>query len=174
MDKMKIAVLGKALVGKSSLTYRYIVDDFPLPHDPTIGEDIKFIKINGKEYKVDIIDTAGDEEYQNMMDMWISCGEGFLLLVIAINDEESFEVLKSKYEKVKKGKHNTNVPIILVGNKQDLKNERKITYEAAKQLADELGVEYIETSAKTGFNCNESFDKLARKILEIKISVKPD
>ena len=76
------------------------------------------------------------------------------ILVFAINDEESFEVLKSKYEKVKKGKHNTNVPIILVGNKEDLKNERKITYEAAKQLADEWGVEYIETSAKTGFAMN--------------------
>ena len=172
---MNITVLGKSFVGKSSLTYRFV--GYYLPQDDyeiTLrGNDKTSIQINGKEYTAEILDTEGEEDYQNFLDMWIAFGEGFLL-VFAINDEESFEVLKSKYEKVKKGKHNTNVPIILVGNKEDLKNERKITYEAAKQLADEWGVEYIGTSAKTGFNCNESFDKLARKILEIKISVKPD
>ena len=170
---MKITVLGKGLVGKSSLTYIFIDENVPQV-EPTIGyENRKYMKINEKEYKVEVLDTAGEEDYQNLLEMWIAFGEGFLL-VFAINDEESFEVIKSKYQKVKKGKHNTNVPIILVGNKQDLENERKITYEAAKQLADEWGIEYIETSAKTGFNCLEPFKKLTQKIVEIKISVRPD
>ena len=93
------------------------------------------MNVNGKEYEVEILDTAGEEDYQNMMDMWISFGEGFLL-VFAINEPESFEILKQKHDRVLKGKHGVKCPIILVGNKQDLANERKVTYDEAKQLAD--------------------------------------
>ena len=171
---MKITVLGKGVVGKSSLTYRFINYNAPQEHDPTIEDRYKSnIQINGKDYEVEILDTAGEDDYQNMMDMWISFGEGFLL-VFAINDEESFDVIKSKYERVKKGKHNAKVPILLVGNKQDLENDRKITYEQAKQVAQGWGVEYIETSAKTNFNCKEAFEKMAQKIVELKSSVDPD
>jgi GTPase SAR1 family protein len=102
-----------------------------------------------------------------MMDMWISFGEGFLL-VFAINDSESFELLKVKHERVLKGKHGAKCPILLVGNKQDLDNERKVTHDEAKKLADSWGVEYIETSAKTNFNCKEAFEKLAQKIVNSK------
>ena len=171
---MKITVLGKGVVGKSSLTYRFINYNAPQEHDPTIEDRYKSnIQINGKEYEVEILDTAGEENYQNMIDMWISFGEGFLL-VFAINDEQSLEVIKRKYERVKKGKHNTKVPFLLVGNKQDLENDRKITYEAAKKVAQEWGVEYIETSAKTNFNCKEAFEKMAQKIVELKCSADSD
>ena len=102
-----------------------------------------------------------------MMDMWISFGEGFLL-VFAINDSESFELLKGKRERVLKGKHGVKCPIVLVGNKQDLENERKVTSAEAKNLADSWGVEYIETSAKTNFNCKEAFEKLAFQIIKLK------
>ena len=98
------------------------------------------------------------------MDMWISFGEGFLL-VFAIKDAESFELLKGKRDRVLKGKHGTKCPIVLVGNKQDLENERKVTFDEAKQLADSWEVEYMETSAKTNFNCKEAFEKLAQKIV---------
>ena len=101
------------------------------------------------------------------MDMWISFGEGFLL-VFALNDRESFELLKGKYERVMKGKHGIKCPIILVGNKQDLDKERKITQEEGKQLAQQWNIDYIETSAKTNFNCKEAFEKLAGKIVEMK------
>ena len=101
------------------------------------------------------------------MDMWISFGEGFLL-VFAINDKESFEVIKQKRERVLKGKHADNVPLLLVGNKQDLSNERQVIYREAKEMADSWGIEYIETSAITNFNCKEAFEKLATKIVENK------
>ena len=103
------------------------------------------------------------------MDMWISFGEGFLL-VFAINDLESFELLKGKYDRVMKGKHGVKCPILLVGNKQDLTNERKVDYEQAKKTADQWGIEYIETSAKTNFNCKEAFEKLAQKIKKFTVS----
>ncbi len=101
------------------------------------------------------------------MDMWISFGEGFLL-VFAINDAESFELLKGKHDRVMKGKHGVKCPILLVGNKQDLDKERKVNFDDAKALADSWNIEYIETSAKTNFNCKEAFEKLAQKIVEMK------
>ena len=104
------------------------------------------------------------------MDMWISFGEGFLL-VFAINDKESFELLNGKRERVLKGKHGVKCPILLVGNKQDLEQERTVTYAEAKALADSWGSEYIETSAKNNFNCKKAFEKLAKKIAHKKAPV---
>ena len=165
---MKITVLGKGVVGKSSLTYRFINYNAPQEHDPTIEDRYKSsLKIDGKDYEVEILDTAGEEDYQNMMDMWISFGEGFLL-VFAINDPESFELLKGKHDRVLKGKHGAKCPILLVGNKQDLENERKVQHADAKALAESWGIEYIETSAKTNFNCKEAFEKLANDIVKSK------
>ena len=102
-----------------------------------------------------------------MMDMWISFGEGFLL-VFAINEKESFELLKAKHERVIKGKHGVKCPILLVGNKHDLAEERQVTQDEANQLAQQWGIEYIETSAKTNFNCKEAFERLAHKIVQSK------
>ena len=165
---VKIAVIGKGVVGKSSLTYRFINYNAPPEHDATIEDRYKSSStIDGVLYEVEILDTAGEEDYQNMMDMWISFGEGFLL-VFAINDSESFEAIKKKKERVVKGKHGDYVPLLLVGNKQDLSSERKVNYAEAKELANSWGIEYIETSAKTNFNCKEAFEKLAKKIVESK------
>ena len=162
---VKIAVIGKGVVGTSSLTYRFINYNAPTEHDPTIEDRYKSnTNIDGTLYEVEILDTAGEDDYQNMMDMWISFGEGFLL-VFAINDKESFEVIKSKKERVIKGKHNPNVPMLLVGNKQDLASERQVQYKEAKDVADSWNIEYIETSAKTNFNCKEAFERLAKKIV---------
>ena len=167
-NSVKIAVLGKGVVGKSSLTYRFINYNAPQEHDPTIEDRYKSnLNIDGTEYEVEILDTAGEEDYQNMMDMWISFGEGFLL-VFAINEKESFELLKGKHDRVIKGKHGVKCPILLVGNKHDLADERQVTQEEANQLAQSWGIEYIETSAKTNFNCKEAFERLAQKIVQTK------
>ena len=162
-------MLGKGVVGKSSLTYRFINYNAPEEHDPTIEDRYKSsVNIDGQDYEVEILDTAGEEDYQNMMDMWISFGEGFLL-VFAINDKESFELLKSKHERVLKGKHGVKCPILLVGNKQDLEDERAVSYDDGKKLAESWGIEYIETSAKNNFNCKEAFERLAQKIVKSKV-----
>ena len=167
-NSIKIAVLGKGVVGKSSLTYRFINYDVSTEHDATIEDRYKSnLNIEGTNYEVEILDTAGEEDYQNMMDMWISFGEGFLL-VFAINDKESFNLIKSKHDRILRGKHGVKCPILLVGNKQDLENERQVNYSEAKEMADKWGIEYIETSAKTNFNCKEAFEMLAQKIVQKK------
>ena len=167
-NSIKIAVLGKGVVGKSSLTYRFLNYDVSTEHDATIEDRYKSnLNIEGTNYEVEILDTAGEEDYQNMMDMWISFGEGFLL-VFAINDKESFNLIKSKRDRILRGKHGVKCPILLVGNKQDLENERQVNYSEAKEMADKWGIEYIETSAKTNFNCKEAFEMLAQKIVQKK------
>ena len=167
-NSIKIAVLGKGVVGKSSLTYRFLNYDVSTEHDATIEDRYKSnLNIEGTNYEVEILDTAGEEDYQNMQDMWISFGEGFLL-VFAINDKESFNLIKSKHDRILRGKHGVKCPILLVGNKQDLENERQVNYSEAKEMADKWGIEYIETSAKTNFNCKEAFEMLAQKIVQKK------
>ena len=167
-NSVKITVLGKGVVGKSSLTYRFINYEAPQEHDPTIEDRYKSnINIDGQDYEVEILDTAGEEDYQNMIDMWISFGDGFLL-VFAINDRKSFDLLKVRYQRVIKGKHGNKCPMVLVGNKQDLEKERKVSYNEAKGQADSWGIEYIETSAKTNFNCKEAFERVARRITNSK------
>ena len=98
-----------------------------------------------------------------MLDMWISFGEGFLL-VFAINDKESFDSIKEIHNRLKRRNGINLYKLILVGNKKDLENERKVTYSEAKSQADEWNIEYIETSIKTDFNCKKAFENLARTI----------
>ena len=159
---IKLAVIGKGVVGKSTLTYRFIK-----------YEDINKtnLTIDNKNYCIEILDTAGEDDYQQMMDMWISFGEGFLL-VFAVDDRESFELLSKKRERILKGKHGQSTPMVLVGNKIDLANKRKVTTEEAKKLAESWGIDYIETSAKNNLNCKEAFEKLARIIALIKSNQK--
>ena len=113
--------------------------------------------------------TEEDYNYQYITDNLIDSGRG-LLLVFAINDANSFQFLKEKGESFikKKGKKWRNLSLVLVGCKQDLESERKVNFSDAKALADSWGCEYIETSAKLNFNCNEAFEKLVILILNKK------
>jgi len=155
------------MVGKTSLTYRFI-DYTPKEDDPILCENIKsIINIDDKDYEIEILDTVGEEDYPQMFDMAISFGEGFLL-VFSINDHESFEYLKGKYDKILKGKHGNPCPMLLVGNKIDLSNERKVQFDEAKELADLWKINYMETSTKTNFNCKEVFKSLATEIVKYK------
>ena len=101
------------------------------------------------------------------MDMWISYGEGFLL-VFSIDNYDSFEATKSNYERIIKRKHGIYYPILLIGNKKDLENQRKVSYQEAKNLADTWGIEYMETSVKTNYNCDIAFEKLIEQIQILK------
>ena len=162
---LSVVVLGKGVVGKTSLIYRFVKDAFPEAHDPTIEDYYKvMVEINNESIKIQIVDTPGEEDYQNMLDQWIDVADGFLL-VFAINDKDTFNVLDEKYKRIEKHKEK-NVPIILVGNKCDLENERQVTKEEANQKATAWKAKYIETSALTDINknCKEPFIQCAKDI----------
>jgi len=124
------------------------------------------MNINGVSKGVEILDTAGEDDFQGMFDMWTTFGEGFLL-VFAIDDPESFDAIKQKHDRVIKSKVGTPCPMILVGNKKDLEKQRKVSSEEAQKLANQWGIEYIETSALNNINCKEPFEKIASAILKM-------
>lgn len=142
----KVAVLGKGMVGKSSLTYKFINCNTPKEHDPTIEDKYSTTThIEGQNYDVEILDTAGQDDYQSLMNYWITFGEAFIL-VYAINDKESFVALEDKRDKILKMKKGEISPIVIVGNKCDLESQRVVKFDEATALAKKWGCSNFETS----------------------------
>ena len=97
---VKIVILGKSLVGKSALTYRFICDKFPTEHDTTVEDQYKVsLTIEDIKCNLEILDTAGQDDYQTMLDTWIEFGNCFLL-VYSIDDLESYKSLKTKLDRI--------------------------------------------------------------------------
>lgn len=113
-------VVGAGGVGKSALTIQLIQNHFVDEYDPTIEDSYrKQVVIDGETCLLDILDTAGQEEYSAMRDQYMRTGEGFLL-VFAVNSAKSFEDIGSYREQIKRVKDAEEVPMVLVGNKCDL------------------------------------------------------
>ena len=120
---ISVVVLGKGVVGKTSLIYRVVNNSFPDAHDATIEDKYKtFVELDGETREIQIVDTAGEEDYQNMLDQWVEMADGFIL-VFAINDTETLEALQEKIKRIQKHQ-DKKCPIVLVGNKCDLDEER--------------------------------------------------
>ena len=169
---MTIVVVGKGTVGKTSLIFQYIKNSCPQDHDPTV-EDSYTTQIktaSGEERQFKILDTAGEDDYQTMIDEWIKAANGFLLL-FAINDKESFDALKGKVERIKKN-HKDNLPIVLVGNKCDLESKREVATQSGMDYAKSIGAKYYETSALTNENgnCQVVFQQCAHMIVRNNIA----
>ena len=93
---IKIVILGKSLVGKSALTYRFICDKFPTEHDTTVEDQYRVNTIiDDKKCELELLDTAGQDDYQTMLDTWIQFGNCYLL-VYSIDDLSSFEFIKDR------------------------------------------------------------------------------
>lgn len=164
---VKIALLGIGMVGKSSLAYRFINYNAPEDHDPTIEDKFMTeVTIDKQSITVNILDTAGQDDYQGLLDTWIDYGDGFLL-VFALNDKSSFIALDKRKQKIDLIKKKTKCPIILVGNKSDLQDERKVTRKEAEDKAKAWGATYVETSAFKDENYKEAFTECTKKILDI-------
>ena len=172
--ELKLAVLGQTLVGKSALTYRFISDKFPTENDTTIEDQYKInTTIDEHNCRLEILDTAGQDDYQSMLDTWINFAEGFVL-VYSIDDRESFESLKDKYDRVVKNKSDDVYSVIIVGNKCDLEDKRKVTKEEGESYAKSKGVDFMEVSALKTINVKETFVKLAHNLLEKKVTQKTE
>ena len=163
---IKLAILGKTLVGKSALTYRFICDKFPTEHDTTVEDQYRInITIDDKKCDLEILDTAGQDDYQTMLDTWIEFGNCYLL-VYSIDDLESFNTLKKKYERICQIKNNENFSVVIVGNKCDLpENERKVQKTEVENYCKSISVEFMETSALNKINVKEAFTAVVHDYL---------
>ena len=163
---INIVLLGKSSVGKTALIYRFINEKYPEEHDPT-DEDHYYTRktIEKLEFKLDILDTGGIEDYKNYLDKWIEFGSCFIL-VYSIDDANSFKELKANCELIFQIKKNEIFSIILVGNKCDLENERKITEQEGKKYAEKKNMLFLETSALQIINVKEVFDTVLDNYLK--------
>lgn len=167
MTEYKLVVVGAGGVGKSALTIQLIQNHFVEEYDPTIEDSYrKQVVIDGETCLLDILDTAGQEEYSAMRDQYMRTGEGFLC-VFAVNSTKSFEDINQYREQIKRVKDADEVPMVLVGNKVDLQT-RTVESKQAKQVADSYNIPYVETSAKTRQGVDDAFYTLVREIRKFK------
>ncbi|KAL4648347.1 GTPase NRas precursor [Arapaima gigas] len=162
MTEYKLVVVGAGGVGKSALTIQLIQNHFVDEYDPTIEDSYrKQVVIDGETCLLDILDTAGQEEYSAMRDQYMRTGEGFLC-VFAINNSKSFADVHLYREQIKRVKDSDDVPMVLVGNKCDL--ARTVDTKQAQELARSYGIQFVETSAKTRQGVEDAFYTLVREI----------
>lgn len=119
--------------------------------------------LDGEEVQIDILDTAGQEDYAAIRDNYFRSGEGFLC-VFSISDTDSFHATQDFREQILRVKGDDSVPFLLVGNKCDLDERRKVTKSLAEDRASQWKVPYVETSAKTRSNVDKVFFDLMREI----------
>lgn len=163
---IKLLLIGDSGVGKSCLLLRFCEDQFTPSFITTIGIDFKIrtIDLDGKKVKLQVWDTAGQERFKTITTAYYRGAMG-ILLVYDVCDEKSFNNIRSWYANVQQHA-SENVVLILVGNKSDMTDKRVISTEQGKALADELQIPFIEASAKTTDNVEETFFSLARRVKE--------
>lgn len=163
--KCQLIVIGDSTVGKTSLLFQYNNQSNPLKQVATVGIDYftKDVKIQGKIVRTKIWDTAGQERFRSITDNFFKCANG-VILVFDLNNRESFENLKLWIQSIKLKATNKNIRQILLGNKLDLK--REISTEEGQEFANDYGLEYFETSAKTNSNIQQSIDYLIEEIFK--------
>ncbi|XP_051904188.1 ras-related protein R-Ras isoform X1 [Hippocampus zosterae] len=136
----------------------YFVSDY----DPTIEDSYtKICTVDGKETRLDILDTAGQEEFGAMREQYMRSGEGFLL-VFALNDRGSYHEVQKFHTQILRVKDRDDFPMLLVGNKVDLEQQRVISREDAQAFAREHRIHYMEASAKNRYHVDEAFLELVR------------
>ena len=126
MREFKVVVLGSGGVGKSALTVQFVSGHFMEKYDPTI-EDFyrKEIEVDSTPCVLEILDTAGTEQFASMRDLYIKNGQGFVVCY-SLTNHQTFQDIKTMKEQIVRVKGNDKVPILLVGNKVDLDHQREV------------------------------------------------
>ncbi|PAA48857.1 hypothetical protein BOX15_Mlig017889g2, partial [Macrostomum lignano] len=161
----KLVVVGNGGVGKSALTIQFFQKMFVQDYDPTIEDSyIQYKMIDSDWCLLDVLDTAGQEEFSAMREQYMRKGDGFLL-VYSVTDRKSFDDIRHFHTQILRVKDRDNYPMVLVANKVDLVHLRRVNEEEGKNLANQLKIQYIETSAKDPpFNVDEAFNSVVRII----------
>lgn len=164
----KVVIIGDSNVGKTCIIERFINNSFDITK-PTIGAMHYEKKIN--DVNLDIWDTAGQERFRSMIPMYYK-GTKSIIVVYDITDSATFEGAKKWINEI--SQNVSNASIVLVGNKCDLDDKRKITKEMGQLFAKENGYDFLETSAKDNININALFEVVSQKVSLIKQKEKED
>lgn len=161
LRKFKLVFLGEQSVGKTSLITRFMYDSFDNTYQATIGIDFlsKTMYLEDRTVRLQLWDTAGQERFRSLIPSYIR-DSSVAVVVYDITNTNSFQQTNKWIEDVKAERGN-DVIIMLVGNKTDLAEKRQVATESGEAKAKELGVMFIETSAKAGHNVKQLFRRVA-------------
>jgi len=171
--KFNISILGESQVGKTSMISVKSGLQFNEKQIATVGIDNFIDKkvIDNQEYKFKFFDTAGQERYNSISAQTIKIADGFIL-VFSVTDRGSLEKISFWMKSIEENTNIKDKVIILVGNKIDM--EREISHEEANNFAKENNLKYFETSAKTGYGIDETFNQLYQDIYELNKKDNPE
>lgn len=160
----KYIIIGDTGVGKSCLLLQFTDKRFQPVHDLTIGVEFgaRMITVSDKSIKLQIWDTAGQESFRSITRSYYRGAAG-ALLVYDITRRDTFKHLGRWLEEARQHSQ-SNMVIMLIGNKSDLEHRRAVSTEEGKAFADEHGLVFMETSAKTAFNVERAFINTAEEI----------
>lgn len=160
----RLVVVGGGGVGKSALTIQFVQRYFVTDYDPTIEDSYtKQCYVDDDICKLEVLDTAGQEEFSTMREQYLRSGNGFLL-VFSVVDRNSFDEVIRLHKLILRVKDRDEFPMMLVGNKADLVEDRHISRQEGEELARRLHLPYVECSAKKRMNVDEAFHDLVRLI----------
>ncbi|GAA5840089.1 hypothetical protein JCM9279_002272 [Rhodotorula babjevae] len=161
----KVALLGSRSVGKSSLTVQFVDQHFVDSYYPTIENTFtKPVKYKGQDFQLDIVDTAGQDEF-SILSSRHAVGLHGWILVYSVSSRSSFEMCSIIREKILNYTGRDSVPMVLVGNKSDLAVQRQVTREEGQALAQSWGkTVFLESSARTNENVSRVFDAVVAEI----------
>ena len=163
MSEYKIAVLGDSGVGKTSCIIQYVQNIFADGLDETMEDSYrKMIDINGNTCLLDIHDTCGEETA--IMEGFVRGIQGFILMY-SITSPDSLSKLSKMRDNIVRIKDVDSVPIVLVGNKSDLKKERIVSLEQGQKLSTAFACPHFESSAKERINIEELFIQITNLII---------
>lgn len=204
MTLYKLVVLGDGGVGKTALTIQVrrscglvlesilttmqlCLNHFVETYDPTIEDSYrKQVVIDQQSCMLEVLDTAGQEEYTALRDQWIRDGEGFVL-VYSITSRSSFTRIRKFYSQIQRVKESSTAssptaaaylsaphsptgmaghqaPVMLVGNKSDRATEREVSIQEGSALAKDMGCDFVEASAKNCINVEKAFYEVVRSL----------
>jgi len=160
----KLLLIGDSGVGKSSLLLRFADDTFTDSYISTIGVDFKIrtIELDGKTIKLQIWDTAGQERFRTITSSYYRGAHG-IIVVYDVTDQESFNNVKQWMNEIDRYA-TENVNKLLVGNKCDMTNKKVVDRSTAEEFASNLGIPFLETSAKNSTNVEQAFITMAAEI----------
>jgi len=163
----KLILGGDGAVGKTSLVHRFVENSFQTDYKATIGTSIMKKECDFKDLESSvrfvIWDLAGQTQFRRVRKSYLSNAEAGIL-VYDVTRHRTYEKIHKWFEEIKEV--TPKISLILVGNKIDLVDQREVSREEGEELANELGVSYIETSAKTGENIDEAFRMLALEMIK--------
>eukprot|EP00521_Asterionellopsis_glacialis_P014544 CAMPEP_0195290814 /NCGR_PEP_ID=MMETSP0707-20130614/6534_1 /TAXON_ID=33640 /ORGANISM="Asterionellopsis glacialis, Strain CCMP134" /LENGTH=220 /DNA_ID=CAMNT_0040350995 /DNA_START=70 /DNA_END=732 /DNA_ORIENTATION=- len=165
----KLVLIGDSGVGKSCLLLRFADDAFTESYISTIGVDFRFrtVKLDNKTVKLQIWDTAGQERFRTITSAYYRGADG-IIMVYDVTSTESFDHVNDWLKEVNRyAAEGTSK--LLVGNKSDRTSDKVVTTDQAKEFADELGIPFLETSAKSAKNVEEAFLTMAGALIKQRV-----